>query len=135
MVAAEKDRHPAFAGDRVRGVVERPRPAGDLGEMPAASGQSRIDRHRLDLVQRAPVADPVPQIAEHAGEPGGAQRLRPHQRAARAGSELEPDAEERNVPPVQNGLRPRREQGVEHIISITRAWFAPEYAGNVVAKS
>ena len=80
MVAAEEDRHRAALGHAVGGVVQPARPAGDLGQVPAALGVARLHRHAqaLDLVQGAAVGDAVAEVGEDAREPGGAQRLRAH---------------------------------------------------------
>ncbi len=139
MVAAEEDRHPALPRHRVRGVMDRLRPAGDLAEVAAALGEPwrHGDRHRLDRVQRAAVGDPVAELAQHPRQPGGAQRLRPHQRAARGGAELQPDAEQRDVAPVQQGRRHgsfRSLQGVEHIVSMIMA-FGQCYAETPLTES
>ena len=55
------------------------------------------DGDRLDLVERAAVVDAVAEVGERAEEAGGAQRLRPHQRAARRAAELEAGPEDRDV--------------------------------------
>ena len=95
-------------------------PAGDVGEVAAARGVARRHRHRhrRDLVQRAAVGDAVAEVGEHADEAGGAQRLRPHRRAARGGAELEAGAEEREVAGCGSVVIGAVSEAVEHGVSI-----------------
>ena len=119
VVAAEEDRHPAALGHAVGVSWSAARPAGDLGQVPAALGVARLHRHAqaLDLVQGAAVRDAVAEVGEDAREPGGAQRLRAHQGAARGGAELEAGAEDR----MSRRVSARHRGGlkrVEHVVSI-----------------
>ena len=120
MVAAEEHRHLAVLGHRIGRVVQRPRPAGDLAEEAAAAGERRRHRHlgRRRRGEIAGVAHPVAELAERAGDPGSPERVRPHQRAARGGAELESDAEQPQVAGRRRYGHRSSLRLVEHIVTI-----------------